>query len=89
MITLYDPNSENNQTVRRSRRCPPESFLNEIEAKRYEYLAEVFHEMDRPVLEQMCRNWAREHRLTVMRLTNAEHRLSDLDRRLRAIGGVS
>jgi hypothetical protein len=89
MIDLYDPNSENNQTVRRSRRCPPESFLNQIEAKRYEYLAEVFDEMDRPVLAQMCRKWAKEHRLTVIRLASAEARLNDLDRRLRAIGGVS
>lgn len=89
MITLYDPTSENNQTVRRFRRAPPEGFLNTIEAKRYEFLAEQFREIDRPVLAQLCDNWAREHRLTVVKLVQAERRLSDLDARLRAIGGAS
>lgn len=87
MITLYDPTSENNQTVRRSSRCPPESFLNTIEAQRYAFLAEQFREMDRPVLAQMCRNWEREHRLTVIKLAQAERRLANLDARLRALGG--
>jgi hypothetical protein len=89
MITLYDPNSENNQTVRQSPRCPPESFLNTIEAKRYAFLAERFAEMDRPVLAQMCRNWEREHQLTVLKLAQVERRLADLDRRLREIGGAA
>ena len=89
MINMHDPHSENNQTVRQSRRCPPESFLNTIEAKRYAFLAEMFAEMDRPVLAQMCRNWEREHTLTVLRLAQAERRLEDLDARLRAVGGVS
>lgn len=84
MINLHDPRSENNQTVRRSPRCPPESFLNTIEAKRYAFLAQQFREMDRPVLAQMCENWAREHTLTVIRLEQAERRLADLDRRLSA-----
>lgn len=88
MINLYDPASKNNQRVgRRSPRCPPESFLNRIEAKRYEYLAEVFREMDRPVLAQMCANWAREHLLTVVKLEKMDDRLADLDQRLERIGG--
>lgn len=89
MITLYDPNSENNQRQQTtSTRCPPESFLNTIEAKRYAFLAQQFADMDRPVLAQMCRNWEREHTLTVLRLRQAERRLSSLDARLRAIGGA-
>lgn len=87
MIDLYDPNSENNHTVRRSSRCPPETFLNTIEAKRYEFLATVFREMDRPVLAQMCDNWAKEHRLTIVKLEQMERRLASLDRRLGEIGG--
>lgn len=84
MIDLYDPGSENNQTVRRSPRCPPESFLNTIEAKRYAFLAQQFADLDRPVLAQMCRNWEREHLLTVVKLAQMERRLSDLDQRLSA-----
>jgi hypothetical protein len=89
VITLYDPKSENNQRQRTtSPRCPPESFLNTIEAKRYAFLAQQFADMDRPVLAQKCRNWEREHTLTVLRLQQAEERLSSLDARLRAIGGA-
>lgn len=88
MINLHDPASKNNQTVRQSPRCPPESFLNTIEAKRYAFLAEQFRGLDRPVLAQMCDNWAREHTLTVIRLEQAERRLEALDRRLAEIGGA-
>lgn len=89
MISLYDPKSENNHRRRTiSPRCPPESFLNTIEARRYAFLAQQFAELDRPVLAQMCRNWEREHMLTVLRLQQAEDRLASLDARLRAIGGV-
>lgn len=57
-----------------SPRCPPETFLNEIEARRYEFLAEQFREIDRPVLAQMCRNWAKEHRGLIARRTDIERR---------------
>lgn len=88
MITLYHPGATDDPEATRSRRCPPESFLNTIEAKRYEYLAEVLRELDRPVLAQMCVNWAKEHRLTVGKLAEADRRLADLDARLRRIGGA-
>jgi hypothetical protein len=89
MIELHDPDSVNNQRRRStSPRCPSESFLNTIEARRYAFLAQQFADLDRPVLAQMCRNWEREHTLTVLRLQQAEERLSSLDARLRAIGGA-
>lgn len=88
VIDLHDPRSENNQTVGKSHRCPPETFLNTIEVKRYEFLAEQFRGMDRPVLAQMCDNWAKEHRLTITKLEQMERRLSNLDRRLAEIGGA-
>lgn len=93
MITLYlpeplpEPRSEPPTTARpvtriSSRRAPPESFLNELEAKRYDFLASQFTDLDRPVLAQMCANWAREHRLTITRLAEVERRIADLDREL-------
>jgi hypothetical protein len=91
VINLHDPHSENNQTVRQSRRCPPESFLSTIEAKRYGFLAEIFTELDRPVLAQMCRNWEREHQLTALKLEQSARRLADLDAQIYPLtkGGAS
>ena len=84
MITLYDPRPEGAtlaqpSSQQASRRCPPEAFLNEIEAKRYDFLAEQFREMDRPVLAQMCQNWAKEHRLTIAKLALVDERIAKLD----------
>lgn len=84
MSTVYDPRGKNNQRVQRPSRCPPESFLNQIEARRYEFLAAQFRDLDRPVLAQMCQNWAREHLLTITKLAEMEDRLAELDARLRA-----
>jgi hypothetical protein len=67
--------------------CPPEAFLNIIDAKRYEYLAAVFAGMDHPHLAQLCACWAEEHRLTATKLGEVEQRIAALDARMK--GGAA
>lgn len=76
MIRYYDPG----QLPRRS---PPEAFLNQIEASRYAFLAEMFRDLDRPVLAQMCQNWMKEHRAAADALARTDARLDRLDAVLR------
>jgi hypothetical protein len=62
----------------RSPRCPPESFLNTLDARRYEYLAQILRECDRPNAAAMAERWAKEH-------TGAIALRADIERR-RAAG---
>jgi hypothetical protein len=82
MITLYHIETRPDAAPR-SRRCPPESFLNTLEAKRYEFCAAKFKEAGMPFIAAMCVRWAAEHRLTIERLQEAERRIAHLDHLLK------
>ena len=70
-----------------SRRCPPQSFLNTIDAKRYAFLAEKLRELDSPVFAAMCDRWALEHTETAAKLDALDQRMAVLDAKLYPITG--
>lgn len=83
MITLYDPRPEGAtlaqpSSQQASPRCPDETFLSSLDAQRYEYLAAILRECDRPNAAAMAENWAKEH-------TGAIKLRADIERR-RAAG---
>lgn len=55
-----------------SRRCPPVSFLNTIEEKRYAYLAQRLRAAGLTTAAEMAQRWADEHRLAGLKIKALE-----------------
>ena len=77
MITPYDPKS--------ARQSPGDRFFHHVEARRYEWLEAQLRAAGSLGAADLCRRWADEHRLTVVRLDEADRRLAALDATLRGV----
>jgi hypothetical protein len=86
MLQLYYPGTHQEAeaqppkklSAETSRRCPPQSFLNTIDEKRYAFLAEQFRKLDSPVYAEMCERFAAEHRETAVKLNALDAKLYPL-----------
>jgi hypothetical protein len=55
-----------------SRRCPPPSFLNTIDERRYAFLAAKCRAAGLTTAAEMAEKWAEEHRLAGLRIKALE-----------------
>jgi hypothetical protein len=74
MITLYDPKT--------AKQPLSPSFFHHIEQRRYEWLEAQCRAAGIEGAAELCRKWADDHRLTIVKLAEVDERIAALDVKL-------